>query len=43
MSRGQDPFSQETVVPFPNDGDTLDVTGQAIFTISARPTKQNKT
>jgi multidrug resistance efflux pump len=36
MSRGQDPFSQETVVPFPNDGDTLDVTGQAIFTIIQR-------
>jgi multidrug resistance efflux pump len=36
MSRNQDSFSQETVVPFPNDGDTLDAAGQAIFTIIQR-------
>jgi multidrug resistance efflux pump len=36
MARNHDPFSQETVVPFPNDGDSLDATGQAIFTIIQR-------
>ena len=36
MSRNHDPFSQETVVPFPNDGDTLEATGQAVFTIIQR-------
>lgn len=36
MSRNHDPFSQETVVPFPNAGDTLEATGQAVFTIIQR-------
>ena len=36
MARNQDTFSQDTVVPFPSDVDTLDATGQAIFTIIQR-------
>ena len=36
MSRTHDSFQQESVVPFPNGGDALDATGQAIFSIIQR-------
>lgn len=36
MSRTRDPFTQETVVPFPNGVDAMDAAGQVIFNIVQR-------
>lgn len=43
MSRANDPFQRETVVPFPNGVDALDATGQAIYSIIQRAANKAET